>query len=293
MTEEELAMLTDEERAGLEEDHDDIDEDDADEEGDGADVGDDDAGDGGDEEPGRDDGADQTDDAAGADEQEAAQDDERPVPQLKVNPVEDVEAKLADIDKREDDISQKFEDGDLTTSEYRAELRKLERERGGIERQQLEADLARNMNEAQATARWEENVKLFLADHPEISKSELRWGAFDTVVRKVTAETMKDGKNPGMADLKKAYRQWADDLGIEAPKPKAEQKAEAKTDTKSEKPKREIPPSLAKVPSAEISDTDDGKWAYLDRLIDTEPLKFEAALGKLSEADQDAYLNSR
>lgn len=308
MTDEELAMLTDEERAGLDEDHgdeiDDETEDDADDEG--SDAGDADGGNGADDDnaggsddqhAGRDDGSDEAN-GADADEQEAEEGD-RPLPLLKVDAVEDAEAKLADIDKREDDLSQKFEDGDLTTAEYRAELRKLERERGAIERQQLEADFAEKHNQAQIDAMWQANVQTFLDSHPEVSKNELRWNAFDLVVRQVTSETMQAGKNPGMADLKKAYARWAEDLGIESapPKPKAD---EAKKDgqqpakaQKAPKQQRELPPTLARVPASDISDTDDGKWASLDRLMETNPVEYEKAFSRLSEVEQEAYLASQ
>jgi hypothetical protein len=292
MSPEELALLTEEERAGLDEEHsDDLPADDD------TDTDDDQDGDGKDgeqnpddqQQPGRDDG---NDDQPGDDDQ-GEDDSARPLPLLKVETVEDAEAKLADIDKREDEISQKFEDGDLTTAEYRAELRKLEKERGTIERQQLEADFAEKHNQAQIDAMWQANVQTFLEGHPEIGKSELRWNAFDSVVRKVTAETMQAGKNPGMADLKKAYKQWAEDLGLPAEQPKADDKSGKEPARKQERQQREIPPSLAKVPAADINDTDDGRWASLDRLMDTDPLGFEKAFGKLSEADQEAYLASR
>lgn len=308
MTPEELAMLTDEERAGLEEDldeneGDDEQDDDAggddsqdDNNGDDAGAGDDDG-----KQPGRDDGKDDDgkggQDDKGGDQDDEPADDERPVPLMPVKAVEDAEEKLADIDKREDEISQKFEDGDMTTAEYRSALRGLEKERGTIERQQLEADFATRHNEAQLNARWEENVKLFLGDHPEISKSQLRWNGFDAIVRSVTAETMKDGKSPGMADLKKAYKQWADEMGLPAEAEKGGDDKSGKDGDKpakqQKKPQRELPPNLAKVPAADIQDTDNGRWANLDRLMESDPQGFEAALAKLSDADQEAYLASQ
>lgn len=297
MTEEELALLTEEERAGLEEEHDDElpEDDDTDTGGetddDQQDAGKDDEPNPDDQQqPGRDDGK---DDQPNPDDDQGEEDSARPLPLLKVDAVEDAEAKLADIDKREDEISQKFEDGDLTTAEYRAELRKLEKERGAIERQQLEADFAEKHNQAQIDAMWQANVQTFLEGHPEIAKNELRWSSFDTVVRKVTAETMQAGKNPGMADLKKAYKQWAEDLGLPTEQSKADDKSGKEPARKQERQQREIPPSLAKVPAADINDTDDGRWASLDRLMDSDPLGFEKAFGKLSEADQEAYLASR
>jgi len=297
MTDDLRELLTEEELAGLDEEHsDDLPDDDTDT---GAgDDNDDQPGAGEDDEPnpddqqqpGRDDG---NDDQPNPDDDQGEDDSARPLPLLKVEAVEDAEAKLADIDKREDEISQLFEDGDLTTAEYRAELRKLEKERSAIERQQLEADFAEKHNQAQIDAMWQANVQTFLEGHPEIAKSELRWTSFDSVVRKVTAETMQAGKNPGMADLKKAYKLWVEELGLPTENPKADDKSGKELARKHERQQREIPPSLAKVPAADISDTDDGRWASLDRLMDTDPLGFEKAFSKLSDAEQEAYLASR
>lgn len=296
-----LDLLTDEERAGLEEDHgeDDAGGDDDGDQGDGKnnadDAGDDDQGQD-DANKGDDQGAQGRDD--GQDDEQGEDQGER-LPLLKVERVEDAEAKLADIDKREDDLTEKFEDGDMTTGEYRKALRELEKERTGIERAQLEADFATKHNQAQIDARWEANVMSFLEQHPEIDpKKALLWNSFDQAVRAVTAETMKAGKNPGLADLTKAYKQWAEELGIKPQQAQGKQdgkEANQGKDNKApqKKPQREIPPNLANVPVSDVADTEDGRWAQLDRLMETDPLGFEKAMGKLSSADQEAYLAAR
>lgn len=282
-SEEELAALTDEEREGLLDedlldDEPEGDEDDSDDAGKpAADAGADDA-----DAAGRDDGANPDDGTADA--QPEAEASNAPA-LIKSELPADLDAKLADIDKREDELSEKFEDGELTTAEYRAELRKLTGERGEIEKAQLKHSLAEDFNQAQLEANWNRDCEQFLAKHPEVKASQLRMDAFDTVVRKITAETMTTGKAPGMADLQKAYAEWSEQLGIQS-KPAAK-------DARQGKQSRELPPTLANVPAAEMQDTADGKWAQLDRLMDTDPLAYEAALAKMSEADQDAYLAAR
>ena len=282
-TEEELASLTDEEREGLLDDSLLDDPEDGEDDGDDAGKPDADAGaDDADEQPGRDDGADADDGTADAEPEAAASN----APALiKTELPEDITEKLADIDKREDELSEKFEDGEITTAEYRAELRKLTWERSELEKSQLKHELAENFNQAQLEANWQRDVAQFLEKHPEVQASQLRMDSFDSVVRKVTAETMNAGKAPSMADLNKAFAEWSEQLGIQT-KPAAKGDKQAKL-------AREIPPTLAKVPAAEMQDTADGKWAHLDRLMDSDPLAYEAALAKMSEADQDAYLSAR
>ena len=46
------------------------------------------------------------------------------------------------------------------------------------------------------------------------------------------------------------------------------------------------------MPSAEIESTTGGKYAVLDRLASTDPLGYEAALERMSEAERNAYLAS-
>ena len=60
------------------------------------------------------------------------------------------------------------------------------------------------------------------------------------------------------------------------------------------KPKREIPqvPSLANVPAADVDQPGDDKFAMLDRLADKDPVAYERALDKLSEAEREEYLAS-
>ena len=53
-----------------------------------------------------------------------------------------------------------------------------------------------------------------------------------------------------------------------------------------------VPPNLGKVPASTANDTDDGKFAHLDRLAESDPLAFEAALAKMSDAQRDEYMQA-
>lgn len=313
MTEEELALLTPEERAGLEDEdlldegeEGDEDEGGADDDQSGDDNGNDDAGEdddadndsGADDQPGRDDGAD--DDAAGNDEEQKP--GNQPVPLIKADLPADFDEQMKALDDRKAAIrtekrslTDKYEDGDLTSKEYHDQLDKLDDElsevgerRSELKWQENKAKLAQETNQSQVEARWYTTVDVFMAEHPEVTKNQTRIQAYDTIIQRVTAETMKAGREPGVADLKKAYKIWAEDLGISAPtkadKPEQQQQ--------NKKQPRNVPPTLGKVPAAEANDTDDGKYAYLDRLADKDPIKYEAELAKLTPAQWDEYSNS-
>ena len=53
-----------------------------------------------------------------------------------------------------------------------------------------------------------------------------------------------------------------------------------------------VPPTLGKVPASAATDTDDGKFAHLDRLADSDPLAYETAVAKMSAAQRDEYMRA-
>lgn len=281
---EDLAMLTDEERAGLlddEDEDDDQDVDDADDDDTGADGKADDKGDenGADGDDSQDAGADK--DGEGEDKLD---DPIKPTPLFKAELPADIEAKRTALDTQEDDLVKKFDEGDITFAEYNKELRSLNRERADLDRAELKAELAQEAQQSQVEQTWQTTANTFVAEHPLISKNETTWSSFDAIVRRVTAETMQKGEQPSRRDLEKAYKQWTEDLGI----------ADAGIQKSQPKQKKQniVPPNLGKVPAATANDTDDGKFAHLDRLAESDPLAFEAALAKMSDAQRDEYMQA-
>ena len=284
LSEEDLAMLTEEERAGLLDDEDEDDDqgvDDADDDDTGADGKADDKGDenGADGDDSQDAGADK--DGEGEDKLD---DPIKPTPLFKAELPADIEAKRTALDTQEDDLVKKFDEGDITFAEYNKELRSLNRERADLDRAELKAELAQEAQQSQVEQTWQTTANTFVAEHPLISKNETTWSSFDAIVRRVTAETMQKGEQPSRRDLERAYKQWTEDLGI----------ADAGIQKSQPKHKKQniVPPNLGKVPAATANDTDDGKFAHLDRLAESDPLAFEAALAKMSDAQRDEYMQA-
>lgn len=281
---EDLAMLTDEEREGYLEDEGDGTD------GDDQDLDDDDTGaDGKADDKSDENGADNDDSQdAGADKdgegEDKLGDPINPTPLFKAELPADIEAKRTALDTQEDDLVKKFDEGDITFAEYNKELRSLNRERADLDRAELKAELAKEAQQSQVEQTWQTTANTFVAEHPLISKNETTWNSFDAIVRRVTAETMQKGEQPSRRDLEKAYKQWTEDLGI----------ADAGTQKPQSKQKKQnvVPPNLGKVPAATANDTDDGKYAHLDRLAESDPLAFEAALAKMSDAQRDEYMQA-
>ena len=114
------------------------------------------------------------------------------------------------------------------------------------------------------------------------------YAELDKQVRAIQAESLNPfdpsilprAHKLAIAEMRKAMGLPAEDTGKPAPKPTGN--------------KRDLPPSLANVPAADITETtDNGEFAYLDRLAEKgDGLAYETALGKLSDEARERYLES-
>ena len=187
-------------------------------------------------------------------------------------------AKLAKIK-----LAEKFDEGEITAVEYAKQTEELNDFQRELENKRFKAQLAAESQQSRELDSWEETCSDFLSAHPEISKSKLRYDSFDYAVRLVTGD-QANSELTGAQQLEKAYQTWVTELGIQV-----DQTAQSGAKPDPRKPK--VVPNIGSLPAAQANDTDDGKFAYLDRLADSDPLKYEATLAKLSDADREAYLS--
>lgn len=273
--------LTDEERAALEEDLDEGDEDETSID-DGADS-DADAGDDAD--------AGETVAAAADDTVQAAADAAEPAaatsaPILVVDAPADADAKLKDIATAKDALIAQFDDGDITAKEYQQQLDALAKQEREIERAVERSALAAEMEQQRLKNEWAATVNAFIEinDVYNPTTNPRMYRALDQEVRDVAgspeAKTMT-----GAQILAKAHENLAQAFGFEA-------KKEAPAGKVRRVPKPGLPPSLDKVPAAEMLDVTSGKYGALDRLASTNPLAYEEALMKMSDRERDEYLAS-
>ena len=277
LTEEELALLTEEEREGYLADDEDDDGEGDDDQG-NADEGDDDptlavddpaanpqdGGEGGDAEP---------------QEQLMAQ----PKPLFNADLPADIEAQRTALDEKEAAIDQQYDEGDILFTEHKQALRDINKQRNALDRAELKAELAAEAYQTQIDNSWQASQEAFFSAHPEFKiDNEAKWAAFDQLVKNETKSVLDKGGVVGVPELERAYTKYKQAFNIEAAAPK-QAKAPA---TKKESV---VPPNLGKLPAATANDTDDGKFAHLDRL---EGVAFEEALAKLSDAQRDEYLRS-
>ncbi|MFG1462109.1 hypothetical protein V5F77_04345 [Xanthobacter sp. DSM 24535] len=201
------------------------------------------------------------------------------VPLIKADAPEDAQVQLDAIKARKAEMVQKFDDGDMSAKEFQAGVDALADEADAIKQSLFKTRISQEMAQQQAEQRWVDDVRDFATAHPEVRKSELLWGAFDVAVRKITSDSA-NAKLSNSKQLEMAHKLFAEQIGI------ATTTAVPKSDPK---PERKVPPTLAKVPAADISETDSGEFAALERLAAANPDAYEAALKKLSPEKLDQY----
>lgn len=198
---------------------------------------------------------------------------------------------IGNLQQQEKELADKFDAGDLTATEYREQSRDVINKISDLRADVREAERAFS----RAMTHWsEKTVAKFLRDNPEWSANETMLRVLDTEVQ---AQQNKSADPFDPRHLLAASRAIKSAMGltgdtkVQARKPApGKPAAAAKPGNRIPPGKRaEVPPTLARVPADEISDTDGGKFARLDRLQATDPLAWQEALGKMSEADREQY----
>ena len=288
LTEEELALLTKEEREGyLADDEDDDGEGDDDQgnadEGAGGEEGDDDPTLAVDDPATAPPAANPQDGGEGGDAEPQEQIMAQPKPLFNADLPADIEAQRTALDEKEAAIDQQYDEGDILFTEHKQALRDINKQRNALDRAELKAELAAEAYQTQIDNSWQASQTAFFASHPELNTAnEVQMTALDHLVRQETKATLDKGGSIGVPELERAYTKYKQAFNIEAAAPKQAKAPASKNEGV-------VPPNLGKLPAATANDTDDGKFAHLDRL---EGVAFEDALAKLSDAQRDEYLRS-
>jgi hypothetical protein len=205
-------------------------------------------------------------------------------PILIAEPLEDASAKLADIDARKDALLTQFDDGDITAREYQKQLDALAKEERAIERAQDRAELAAQMETQRLQNDWATTCNTFVAQNAIYKDNPRLYRALDTEVRELAAKP-ETASWTGQKFLEEAHKNLQEAFGFKDAAIADPTKTKAKT-------ARELPPNLAKVPAANVEDTNGGRFAVLDRMASSDPMAYEDAISKMSDAERNAYLAS-
>ena len=191
---------------------------------------------------------------------------------------DDYDQRIATNEKALADLDKAYDDGDISHSEWREQLRKLDRESRELERMKDRAELARESSQQALMNHWQGLIQPFLARHPELGEDEVSMSGFDSYLKQVTGPVMQAGGAPGQAEIDKAYGLWCKRFNFT---PAGEQQA-----AHAGKKPITAPPTLGGLPVSNGNSVEDGRWAALDRL---EGVAFEEALAKLSPSELDEY----
>lgn len=299
---EDMAGLSDEERAALEDDDDEseilknIAGDDDDDENDeqSADDGEDD-GHADDDDAAADTAAADGGKAAAGDAGDAGQNtDGAPViaeefqPEFKASVPDDIATKLTDLDDRTKALMSKFKDGDIDLPEFMEQKSELDAEKLQLSIAAKQSEWAQQQNADSREQRWKwEQERFFGQEKAAIYKDEndpIALAALNATVKQLAADPANSRRPPGWF-LEEADRRVRDrfNLGGTSKQAASEQ---------AKKPAREpdlsnVPKTLANLPAADISETGSDEFAYLDKL---DGIALEQALRKMTPEQEARYL---
>lgn len=260
------------------------------------------------------------DDDAGAEEEPDAKpagDDGQPIPAEAANPataakpkapapeitsdmlpaIEELteveKARLGQIDSEIDALDDKFDAGEISREELRSQRKTLAAEKNALQVKQTTAESSHKLQQSILEKAWVSDVKSWFKDHPEVQAlaegDKEKFGTFDAMVRRLADAYIEMGMSNKTA-LDQVLSAFEAQHG-ELPGKKAPAKAEADPSPKPKKKEPNIPPTLAKIPAADIMDSADPQFAMLDKLMNLkDPTRYERELAKLSPERRDAYL---
>lgn len=196
-------------------------------------------------------------------------------------PAPDHSAKLAEIDGKLAKLDELFDDGELTSKEYRDQQNALMAEKRDIEHDELKAKVRQELDAENGKREWMKAQERFFKaeENARFRDDEVLLGALDQQVRKL-AMTPEAANLTGDEILAKARAVIAKSFGLAAASP-------AKKDDKPARPQRpKVPVDMGGLPAAGSERPQDGKYSHLNGLTGE---ALEDAVSRLSPADQEAW----
>lgn len=197
---------------------------------------------------------------------------------------EDFDDKVKAIEDGKSELGTKLNEGEIDMVEYHAQLDKLNKQERELERVKDGVEAS----ERQRYATWTGvHVNALFERHPEYRKNERLTGMLDQEVKKLQAsDGYSSDTDPKI--LIDAHKNLAEAFpGV------FKAAAKAAAPAKKEPVKHASAPSLAKVPAADTDQPGEHEFSHLDSLLERDPSAYERELEKLARtnpAKYDAYL---
>jgi len=198
---------------------------------------------------------------------------------------EEATIKLAQLDEKLNNLGAEFENGGMTATEYQKQMLQLMNEKIDLSQAIFKASLSQ---EVQEKTWFDVTVPAFLDAHPQYRENEVLFDSLNMAVRRLQSENPDKSFDPNI--LLQAHGKLASVFNFATADKKsvAEPKETAK---EINQPQREMPPNLGALPAADMTETaDGGLFSHLDRLGDENIEKYEEELAKLSDDQREAYL---
>ena len=229
---------------------------------------------------------------------EAVTDYKQNAVRMDVKPVDDYDGKIESINTQVEELVSKLDNGDIDLKEYTRESRKLQQQETELILQQREALNASSFNKRldeadadTANKQWASTVDKFLRQDSNTlyTSNEQLNAALDKTVKYLATTEPEADPSYYLEESDRILRARYPALFGEVTKPVDEVKKLAET----RKPNlKDIPKTLANLPSADMNETDGNEFSYLEKLAG---FRLEQAIALISKdpAKEERYLRSQ
>lgn len=217
-------------------------------------------------------------------------------PRLDAQPVENYQEQLDAFETKHTELVDKLDNGEITLKEFTVESRKLNQQQNDLVLAQRDAENAIKYNQQLAVKQWEwQQEQFFGAEANKIYSTNQKMGAELNKAVKYLANDPDNADKDG-----NWFLQEADEL-VRARFAASFTPKTATTETKEveKKPEpnrepnlKDIPKTLASLPSADSNNAEDSEFAYLDKISD--PILLEQEIAKIMRdpAKEARYLRA-
>jgi len=204
-------------------------------------------------------------------------------------PPETNQARLDEIAGEISKIEADFEDGGMTTAEFRKQVSTLEREAGKIEaadEAKLSAYQERVDSFNAAVDQWKKDCAAFYKAHPEYKQDALANRDLNDLVRSLQGSTRGHIYDPALIEQAHEILQGRGGSRPAAQENKRDKPARERARTAP----RNNPPNLGGLPVAEAGDVTEGEFSRLDAMLEAgKTADYEAALAQMTDAQRARY----
>ena len=196
---------------------------------------------------------------------------------------------LDQVDQYENELRDKFKNGDIDFDEFERQRKWAETYRREYAKAETKVEIARDMQAQQVSKDWEFEVKTFVRAAAkdfgiDYKNDETKRNDLDGFIKILAGNPANDNKEMAWF-LEEANKRVMALHGISAPSAKAEKKADP---VKDRRPAIDnLPKSLAQVPGGDGPGDVGDEFAHIDKLSGD---KLEAAIAAMSPAQRERYM---